>query len=177
MSMGVRAYPLTPAPQPNPRVLTQPAGRLSIPESTNEVFLDDDPSEDWTRTTAEKDSWAHRERRRSSVWTKIDSYPSSRPAEEASPSRSRERRGSVLSLFQHSKDKNGRDVLHSGDGDPEDWSAGSGAEQAEQAELERTPSNKTPRERHGSILSIWTWGKDKFGKDVIHSGPDFSETE
>jgi uncharacterized membrane protein len=159
-------------PTAQPQVLTQPPGRLSLADSTNEVFLDDDPSEDWTRTTAEKDSWAHRERRRSSVWQKIDSYPSLRPV-EVSPSQSRERHGSVLSLFHHGKDKNGRDVLHSGDGDPEEWSAGSGAERAE---IERPPSNKpAPRERHGSILSIWTWGKDKFGRDVIHSGPDVSE--
>lgn len=51
-------------------------GRLSLANSTN-----GDPSENWTRTTAEKDSWVYRERRRSSIWTNIDLYPSSKPDE------------------------------------------------------------------------------------------------
>ena len=140
--------------------------------STNEVFIDDDPTEDWTRTTAEKDSWAHRERRRSSVWHKIDSYPSTKPPESSSPTRSRsERRGSILSLFKHGKDKNGRDVLHSGDAD--DWSrenaAAAAAAAAAQVETPQ-PDKEMPRDRRGSILSMWTWGKDKAGRDVIHSG-------
>lgn len=141
--------------------------------STNEVFIDDDPTEDWTRTTAEKDSWAHRERRRSSVWHKIDSYPSTKPP-ELSPSRSRSgnRRGSILSLFKHGKDKDGRDVLNSGDA--EDWnreSAAAAAAATAAAEAESPQLDKTmPRDRRGSILSMWTWGKDKAGRDVIHSG-------
>jgi len=67
--------------------------RLSVSDATNEVFIDDDPTEDWTRTTSEKDSWAHRERRRSSMWHKIESYPSTKPtvAPSTSPRRSGER--------------------------------------------------------------------------------------
>lgn len=138
--------------------------------------MDDDPAEDWSRTTAEKDSWAHRERRRSSMWQKIDSYPAIKPLEGPSRSPVRERRGSILSLFQHGKDKKGRDVLHSGEGNPEEWDREPVA-----AAIERTPSVENgkdmgmPRERRGSILSMWTWGKDKSGRDVIHSGFDEAE--
>jgi hypothetical protein len=150
-------------------ILTQtPAGRLSLANSTNEVFIDDDPSEDWTRTTAEKDSWAHRERRRSSMWQKIDSYPSTKPLEPGSPSRFRDRRGSILSLFRHGKDKDGRDVLHSDEPDEYTQDNATAA-----AAIERPPSveDKPMRgDRRGSILSMWTWGKDKSGRDVIHSG-------
>lgn len=139
--------------------------------STNEVFIDDDPSEDWTRTTAEKDSWAHRERRRSSMWHKIESYPSTKPAEISDPSRPRDRRGSILSLFKHGKDKDGRDVLHSGDAD--DWHSNKAATAtASSGEIERPSKDEIPRDRRGSILSMWTWGKDKSGRDVIHSGHD-----
>lgn len=138
--------------------------------------MDDDPTEDWTRTTAEKDSWAYRERRRSSMWQKIDSYPSTKPPEGPSRSRERERRGSVLSLFQHGKDKNGRDVLHSGD-PPEGWDR----EPPMSPAIERSPSVEDVkfrphhRGRRGSILSMFTWGKDKTGSDVIHSGFDHRE--
>jgi len=143
--------------------------RLSVADATNEVFIDDDPSEDWTRTTAEKDSWAHRERRRSSIWQKIDSYPSSKPAEPSSPDR---RRGSILSLFKHGKDKKGRDVLHSGDTD--EWST-EVAEQRKVQEEEEEEAKQDRGVRRGSILSMWTWGKDKEGRDVIHSGIDESD--
>jgi len=152
--------------------------RLSLANFTNEPFLDEDPTEDWTRTTPEKESWAHRERRRSSVWHSIDPYPCIKVGEssppQASPSRPshsppRSRRGSILSLFTHAKDKNDRDVLYSGDGHPEDWS---------EAEVERVPANRrSPRERRGSILSEFKWGKDKEGRDVIHSGPSINDEE
>jgi hypothetical protein len=151
------------------------SGRLSVSDATNEVFIDDDPTEDWTRTTSEKDSWAHRERRRSSMWHKIESYPSTKPtvAPSTSPRRSgeRTRRGSILSLFKHGKDKDGRDVLHSGDAD--DWHNSSAAAAVATAVQDEPSSPKDmPRDRRGSILSMWTWGKDKDGRDVIHSGYD-----
>lgn len=167
MPVGVDGR-MSPPPLLTAHTDTNPSGRLSVANSTNEVFIDDDPSEDWTRTTAEKDSWAHRERRRSSMWQKIDSYPSSKPL-ESSPPRSRSRRGSILSLFKHGKDQDGRDVLHS-DG-PEEYIARNGA--AAVVEVERPPSaddKAIPSHRRGSILSMWTWGKDKSGRDVIHSG-------
>jgi hypothetical protein len=164
-------------PMPNATLSTDILlGRLSLANFTNEPFLDDDPAEDWTRTTPEKDSWAHRERRRSSAWHSIDPYPSIKVREpsppQASPPRSshsppRSRHGSILSLFTPAKDKNDRDVLFSGDGLPEDWT---------EAGMDRVPSNRrSPQERRGSILSEFKWGKDKEGRDVIHSGPSIND--
>jgi len=72
-------------------------------------------------------------------------------------------------MFTYSKDKKDHDVLYSGDGHPDDWS---------EAEETRLPANKRlPRERRGSILSEFTWGKDKEGRDVINSGPPMSDEE
>jgi hypothetical protein len=138
-------------------------GRLSLPDFTNEVFLDDDPSEDWTRTTAEKDSWAYRERRRSSLWQKIDSYPSIKSAE---PSQFRSRRGSILSLFTHGKDKDGHDVLYSGDGDPEDWD-GKRSIHCDEPQKNKAPYATQLPARPGSVLSPWVRGKDNQGRNVI----------
>jgi hypothetical protein len=67
-SPGVDGRMFLPSSPPNSTLLTQPLGRHSLANFTTEVFLDDDPSEDWTRTMAEKDSLVHSERRRSSVW-------------------------------------------------------------------------------------------------------------
>lgn len=102
------------------------------------------------------------------MWQEIDSYPSIKPSE---PSPTRSRRGSILSLFTHGKDKNGRDVLYSGGGDPEDWNHESGADR------DHPSKKRPPRVRLGSILGMFTWGKDKQGRDVIHSGPSMSDTE
>lgn len=156
---GIDRRAFLPSSPPDSTLLTHSLGSPSV---ASESLIDDDPSEDWTRTTAEKDSWAHRERRRSSMWQKIDCYPSSKPAQS---SNSGPRHGSILSLFTHGKDKDGRDVLHSGNGDPEERSA------ENDAHLEpHVPSEAPDRTRRGSILSMWTPGKDKEGRDVIHSG-------
>jgi hypothetical protein len=127
------------------------------------VFLDDDPSEDWTLTTAEKDSWAHRERRRLSVWQKIDCYPS---INSAQPSPSHSRRSSILSLFTHGKDKDGHDVMYSGDGDPEDW-GGESRVNRDQPQTNKSPCATPLPARPGSILSPWVRGKDNQGRNVI----------
>lgn len=144
-------------------LLTESLGRLSLPNSTNEVFLDDDPSEDWTRTTAEKDSWAYRERRRSSMWQKIDSYPSLYSS-ESSPSRSR--RGSILSIFTHGKDKDGNDVLNSGDGDLEGWNNGSLVD-ASQPSSKESPNKAPTFVRPEGMPMPWIRGKDNQGRDVV----------
>src|ERR1700709_1445654 len=111
--------------------------------------------------TAEKDTWPNRELLRSSVWKKIDCYP----AGALAPASAHERHGSILSLWSHGKDKNGRDVLHSGDGNVEDW----GGE-----DLKRTTSGKSSgsrgQDRRGSFLSIWGKGKDKNGRDIALDG-------
>jgi hypothetical protein len=142
---GIDRRAFLPLSPPNSTLLTHSLGSPSV---ASEALIDDDPSEDWTRTTAEKDSWAHRERRRSSVWQKLDCYPSSKPAQS---SQSGPRYGSILSLFTHGKDKDGRDVLHSGNGDSEERSA------ENDAHLEPHMSSKAPDwTRRGSILSMWT---------------------
>lgn len=150
-------------PHSNRMLLTNSLGRLSIPDSTNEVFLDDDPSEDWTRTTAEKDSWAHQERRRSSMWQKIDNYPALYSPESSSPSRSR--RGSILGLFTHGKDKDGNDVLHSGDGDPEDWN-GKHRIDGDQPSVTESPNQAPAPVQPEGIPMPWIRGKDNQGRAV-----------
>src|SRR6187402_916974 len=82
-------------------------GRLSTASSrsTGSRAIEDEHYQDWSTVTAEKDSWANRERRRSSLFHKIDSYPGP----------------STLSLWSGGKDKKGKDVLYSGDGDVDTW--------------------------------------------------------
>jgi len=148
--------------------------------------------QDWTRTTAEKDSWANRERRRSSIFSKVDNYPAatynssiphsttnvmpSSPTLAKAPSPTSDRRGSILSLWTHGKDENGRGVLHSGDGNVEAWDGE--VVVVEEEELKRTVSAESagkkrrnskvqPQERRGSILSMWSQAKDKDGNWVI----------
>jgi hypothetical protein len=140
-------------------------GRLSLPNFTNEPFLDDDPTEDWTRTTAEEDSWAHRERRRSSMRLKMDSYPSLYSADN-SPSRSRSRRGSILSLFTHGKDKYGHDAIFSGEGNPEDWHVQRRSE-CDAVKTQNLPINEPSLVREGAILTPWIRGKDSQGRKIV----------
>lgn len=149
--------------------LSSSSGRRSVNSSDPED--DDDHDQDWTVKTADKDTWAARERRRASLWNKIDSYPTIKPG---SPSTSpKERHGSILSLFQHGKDKDGRAVLHSGE-NVEDWDRH--AQVGKEKEVLIVPVEKTSRsgsrvqERHGSILSMWTNGKDENGRDVLLQG-------
>jgi len=73
-----------------------------------------------------------------------------------------------LSLWSGGKDKQGKDVLYSGDGPVETW-------EEDGAPLTKTISGRTrrvrqPEERRGSVLSIWEKGKDANGKDIILSG-------
>lgn len=153
---GIDRRAFLPSSPPSSTLLTHSIGPPAV---SSEALIDNKTSEDWTRTTAEKDSWAHRERRRSSVWQKLDS--SSKPAE---PLKSSPRQGSILSLFVPGKDKDGRDVLHPGNGDSPEQSTET------DAHLEPPLSSKvSDRTRCGSILSMWTQGKDEEGRDIIHS--------
>jgi hypothetical protein len=75
--------------------------------------------------------------------------------------RERERHGSILSIWTQGKDKDGRNVILSGeehDGIVEIL-----------AEKVVSPTNKD-QERRGSILNLWTRGKDKDRRPVILSG-------
>lgn len=95
----------------------------------------------------------------------IDSYPSIYSS-ESSPSRSRSRRGSILSLFTHGKDKDGRDVLFSGDGDPEDWHVASKSERDAPKMANLQPQEPYLVSQEG-ILTPWIRGKDNQGRNVI----------
>jgi hypothetical protein len=119
--------------------------------------------------TDEKDSWANRERRRSSIFGKIEQVPASHNVHLVSTSPKQKnfvtaggqpRRGSILSMWQGGKDKNGKDILMHDDHDAseeEEESVGSPREEDKPAE----------RERRGSILSMWQKGKDAHGNPTI----------
>ncbi|KAK0105451.1 hypothetical protein ONS96_004838 [Cadophora gregata f. sp. sojae] len=67
--------------------------------------LKDDPAhrQDWSKTTAPEESWAIRERRRQSMWSKAEM--------PISPKKQAGRHGSVLSVWVSGKDKDGNDIL------------------------------------------------------------------
>jgi len=168
---------ISPATSPKQTIhFKEPFDGRRLSTSDSDVIDDDDAEhyQDWTKVTDERDSWAARERRRSSVWQKIDAYPAAHgittvtTTTKKSPSNSMNegRRGSILSMWTHGKDKLGHDVLHSGEAHDHD---------REGEELKPTTSNEAPEikertDRRGSILSMFSNGKDKFGKHVIHSG-------
>jgi len=136
----------------------------------HEVF-----EQDWSTTTADKDTWATRERRRSMLFNgHTESYPSiqqhvkpSSPSSpthlSASPQRG-ERRGSILSLWVTGKDADGQAVLHSDDHG--DW-----VEEVKEAQrLKDISETKEEAIKKGTILSLWKKGKDENGKNIILSG-------
>ncbi|TVY22084.1 hypothetical protein LHYA1_G009219 [Lachnellula hyalina] len=132
---------------------------------SNEVDPEDE-KHDWTQTTDEKDSWASRERRRSSVWNGLDAPGVSKKRTESSTSSSAgtDRRGSILSLWSSGKDKDGKDVLHHDD------------VVVVEDDLAPVPAEKSPASRRdtrrGSILSMWKPGKDDKGRSIIHHADD-----
>jgi len=73
--------------------------------------LKDDPAhrQDWSKTTAPDESWATRERRRQSMWSKAEM--------PISPKKQAGRHGSVLSVWVSGKDKDGNDILMHDSGD------------------------------------------------------------
>ncbi|CZS98259.1 hypothetical protein WAI453_012006 [Rhynchosporium graminicola] len=75
--------------------------------------LKDDPAhrQDWSKTTAADESWAIRERRRLSMWSKAE-MPISPKKTTGGP-----RMGSVLSVWVPGKDKDGNDILVHDSGD------------------------------------------------------------
>jgi len=137
-----------------------------VPTNGSLTAIDEDREhkQDWTTTTDEKDSWANRERRRSSVWAKMELVPASTsPKSSSAP-----RRGSILSMWQGGKDKNGKDILAHDDHDisDEEESVGSPV----------TEPEKQVRERRGSILSIWKKGKDEHGNDaIVHDDEEWKD--
>ena len=81
------------------------------------------------------------------------------------------RRGSILSLWKHGKDKDGNHHLHSGH-EGEDWDAVSATSGTPPASPRLTDDRG---DRRGSILSIWRQGKDREGRTVMHSGEEHDE--
>lgn len=134
--------------------------------------------EDWTKTTSDKDSWANRERRRSNKFSKIDHDMAAQFKER---SRSGRRASSALGIFSQGVDKNGNAIILSDD-------THDGFEMPVAAEERRAPgpslgsvfarnderrlsmSSQNSDKRRGSILSLWKTGKDKDGRDHVHSG-------
>ncbi|CZR62811.1 uncharacterized protein PAC_12708 [Phialocephala subalpina] len=162
-----------------PALVRVPTGSSGLtPEEEDEK----NHAQDWTQTTDPKDSWANRERRRSSVWSKIDdvdvtSYNAKRLSATGAP-----RRGSILSVWSAGKDKKGRDVLAHDDheGSDEDESAiaredsekaesinGDPALLADMQRRERRGTGGSGSDRRGSILSLWSQGKDEKGRPIM----------
>jgi hypothetical protein len=136
---------LPPIPSPLPPCFSSPtrtytnispsAGKTTTNDESVNPDLEDESAiderehrQDWTRTTDPKDTWAERERRRSSVWTKLEPVTSIGPKNRTSiisTSPKKERSGSILSLWTHGVDKSGKHVIHSGfehdEEDEEEW--------------------------------------------------------
>jgi len=138
----------------------------------HEVF-----EQDWSTTTADHDTWAARERRRSNAFHKIDAYPTitQKPVTVGSPtspsllsvSPVRERRGSILSLWSAGKDSDGKAILHSDEHG--EWVEEVKANEAAKL-LEEISETKEEAKAKGSILSMWKKGKDENGRNIILSG-------
>ncbi|TVY84496.1 hypothetical protein LSUE1_G002451 [Lachnellula suecica] len=142
--------------------------RVETNKSTSSRTSDpEDEKHDWNVTTDEKDSWANRERRRSSVWNGLDAAGVHKKRSDSNTSNSNptsERRGSILSLWSSGKDKDGKHVLHHDDHDDVVI-----VEDGDAVEKEQTSPTLSPIEnRRGSILSMWKAGKDEKGRSIIH---------
>jgi len=143
--------------------------------SLSAIDEDREHKQDWTITTDEKDSWAEREKRKSSVWGKLELVPSATSPKKKNfmTAGGQARRGSILSMWEGGKDKDGRDILahddHSDDEEEESVSASSpGSEELPVAE----------KERRGSILSVWRKGKDEHGNHaIVHDDEEWKEVE
>ena len=168
------------------QVLSNPSplssGRFSTAVTSDSEAFEEDPFEDWTKTTHEKDSWANRERRRSNKFAKIDSDMALQQYER---SRSGRRASSALGIFSQGIDKNGNAIVLSDHvNDHEDFelpveldkdgkkllSPSIAIAFARPDDRRLSMSSQNSDKRRGSILSLWKTGKDKDGKDHIHSG-------
>jgi hypothetical protein len=119
--------------------------------------------QDWTVQTKPEESWANRELRRASIWSKIDENNPHQPIE--SPT---ERRGSVLSIWRKGKDKNGRSILvHDGHDVDAEVFADEAREPVVKMSSREIARERRLSERRGSILSLWSNGKDANGQNII----------
>jgi len=148
-----------------PTTITFDEENIRHPAGT--VFIDDDDKEhaqDWTSVTAPKDTWAARERRRSSVWSRIDEnnpHTSKVPdSKTAAP-----RRGSILSVWAPGKDSKGRSILKHDDSDEDEEVIM--VEEVPVVEKQGRRSTSGGQERRGSILSLWSKGVDEKGRAIV----------
>jgi len=153
----------------------------AISSGSGSVLSEEDPYEDWTKTTSEKDSWATRERRRSNKFAKIDSDMALQQYER---SRSGRRASSALGIFSEGVDSNGNPIIKSDD-HHEDFELPVEVDKevnkkflspsisiafSRPDERRLSMSSENSDKRRGSILSLWKTGKDKAGNDQVHSG-------
>lgn len=111
----------------------------------------DDYEQDWNTVTHDRDSWATRERRRSTPFANMSNTAFIASHHEAKQGRSNSgsaRKGSILSV----------------------WTSAHGDDEEDNT-LVRVSSRKsnTGQDRRGSILSLWSNGKDETGRDIIIS--------
>lgn len=151
---------------------SQRRGSLGAPDA-HESF-----AQDWTTTTAPQDTWAARERRRSSMWAKVDGYPGgshmNRPrtisggstgssglaltksishtssGSSAAGGSPSKKKGSILSVF-HDDDDEDIDTLKMRRSSRDDGTL------------------DPPKERRGSVLSLFRRSKDEKGRNIINS--------
>ncbi|KUJ09214.1 uncharacterized protein LY89DRAFT_598339, partial [Mollisia scopiformis] len=111
-------------------------------------------AQDWNVTTSPKDSWANKERRRSTVWAQVDDVDVTANNPKRMSASGAPRRGSILSVWSTGKDKHGRHTLV---GDPDIL---------KMLNRDKRGSN-AGSDRRGSILSLWSQGKDENGRSVM----------
>lgn len=151
--------------------------RFSNAITADDDELEEDTYEDWTKTTHEKDSWANRERRRSNKFAKIDSDMVRQQHER---SRSGRRASSALGIFSQGVDSNGNPIILSDENheefelpldiDRKLLSPSISIAFSRPDDRRLSMSSQNSDKRRGSILSLWKTGKDKDGRDHIHSG-------
>ncbi|TVY31855.1 hypothetical protein LOCC1_G008851 [Lachnellula occidentalis] len=154
------------------RYNTNQSTKSTNSRGSNEVDPGEDEKHDWTQTTDEKDSWANRERRRSSVWNGMDAPGvHKKRADSGASSGAGDRRGSILSLWTSGKDKDGKHIMHHDDHDV-------AVVEDEQVPVKGptspaiSPDAPVRDQRRGSILSMWKPGKDEKGRSIIHHADD-----
>jgi len=154
---------------------------LSTNDSADLDAIEEDPDhpihrQDWSVTTKPTESWAVKERRRSSIFNKA---PIVKPA--PSPTDGDRRKGSVLSLWSAGKDKLGNHILKHHDDDSKDkLDSESAIESPKDDEFTKSPSEEPTYqpERRGSILSLWKGGKDANGRPIMkHNDEEWVERE
>ncbi|KAG0650245.1 hypothetical protein D0Z07_2926 [Hyphodiscus hymeniophilus] len=155
--------------------------RLSTAATNSTSSVDEENTyEDWSKTTHEKDSWAHRERRRSNKFSTMDSDMAIQAHER---SRSGRRASTALGIFSQGVDSNGNAIILSDDHHEEFELP---LETDKDGKKLLTPSmaiafsrpderrlsmgSQNSEKRRGSILSLWKTGKDSQGNDHVHAG-------